>query len=138
MVIATKKSIKTFRDLDIYNLSYKLAMEIFEITRKFPKDEGYSLTGQILRSSRSIPANIVEGFSKRKYENVFKKHLNDALGSCDETKVWLDFAKDCKYISIETHKNTIDEYERLGGMIYSLMINWRTFDSGGKGDRKRS
>jgi four helix bundle protein len=90
--------IKTIADLDVYMLSYRLAMEIFEITRSFPKEEKYSLTDQIIRSSRSITANIAEGWGKRSYENEFKRHLIYAMGSMEETKVWLNFAKDCNYI----------------------------------------
>lgn len=122
-----KKVIKSFRDLDVYNISYDLAMDIFLDIRHFPKEEIYSLSNQILKSSRSIPANIAEGYSKRKYENVFKRHLNVALGSCDETNVWLDFALDCEYISKEKHKDLAKRYKQVGAMIYSLMNNWRTF-----------
>lgn len=123
-----RKVIKSYKDLEVYQLSYKLAMEIFWVTRDFPKEEKYSLTSQILESSRSVPANIAEGYAKRRYENVFKRHLNDALGSCDESKVWLDFAKDCKYLSAEKHRDLIERYENVGAKIYRLMKNWRTYD----------
>jgi four helix bundle protein len=90
--------IKSCKDLKVYQLAYKLAIEIFEITKQFPNKETYSLTDQIIRSSRSVAINIREGFAKRKYEQVFIRHLNDALGSSEETRGWLDFALDCKYI----------------------------------------
>ena len=72
--------------MKVYNLAYKLAMEVFEMTKKFPKEETYSLTDQIRRSSRSVAINIREGFAKRKYEQVFIRQLNDALGSSEETR----------------------------------------------------
>ena len=90
-------------DLEIFNLSYSFAMNILRSTRTFPKEETYSLTDQVIRSSRSIVANIAEGFGKRIYENEFKKHLVYAMGSLEETKVWLLFAKDCGYIKTDTY-----------------------------------
>ena len=121
------KIIKTYKDLNVYQLSYTSAMEIFNLVKKFPKDETYSLIDQIRRASRSIPANIGEGWAKRKYENVFFKYLYDAYGSCEETKVWLDFAKDCKYIVPEEHKSLTDKYDQVGAMLYALVRNWKTF-----------
>jgi four helix bundle protein len=123
----TNPVIKSYRDLSVYQLSYKLAMEIFEVTKKFPKDEVYSIFSQIRKSSRSIPANIAEGWAKRRYENVFLRHLNDSNGSCEETKVWLDFSKDCGYILSDIHTSLINEYNRVGAMLNSLMNNWKTF-----------
>ena len=115
--------------MEVYQSSYKLAMEIFHSTRNFPKDELYSLTSQMRNSSRSIPANIAEGWSKRRYENVFKKQLLDALGSSDETKVWLDFARDCKYISNDTYDNLTEQYERLGRKLFTLIETWKNFNN---------
>ena len=91
--------IKKVGDLKVYNLAYKLAMDVFEITKKFPKEETYSLTDQIRRSARSVAMNIREGFAKKKYEQVFIRQLNDAFGSSEETRGWLHFALDCKYYS---------------------------------------
>ena len=123
-----KAKVKTYKDLNVFQLSYKLAMQIFEISKKFPKEETYSLTDQIRRSSRSMPANIAEGWGRRKYENVFIRHLSDANGSCEETKVWLDFAKDCKYLNTDEHKNLTDGYDEVGAMLNSLIKRWKTFD----------
>ena len=100
--------IKSINDLKIYKLAYKLAMEIFEISKKFPKEETFSLTDQIRRSSRSVAINIREGFAKRKYENVFIKQLNDSFGSSEETRGWLSFAKDCKYLDMKHYKRLDD------------------------------
>ena len=94
--------IKTVLDLEVFKLSYQLAMEIFNVSRHFPKEERYSLTDQAVRSSRSISANIAEGWGKRIYENEFKRHLIYAMGSLEETKVWLYFAKYCLYLPVET------------------------------------
>lgn len=120
--------IKTVRDLKVYGMAYKLAMEIFEFTKRFPKEETYSLTDQIRRSSRSVAINIREGFAKRKYEQVFIRQLNDALGSSDETRGWIDFAKDCKYITEGEHKKLDDRYDEVSAMLYSLMNNWQSSD----------
>lgn len=117
--------IKSFRDLEVYQLSYKAAMEIFFLSKKFPKEETYSLTSQLIRSSRSISANIAEGWAKRKYENIFKQHLITALGSCAESCVWFDFAKDCKYISTEEHDNFSDKLNIIGKMLNKLHQNWK-------------
>jgi four helix bundle protein len=122
-----KNLVKTYYDLNVYQLSYKLAMEIFELTKKFPKEEIYSLTNQIRRSSRSVPANIGEGWAKRRYENVFLKYLQDANGSCEETKIWLDFAKDCQYINSKIYDELKGGYNQTGAMLNSLINNWQTF-----------
>ena len=119
--------IKTIKDLKVYNLAYKLAMDIFSVTKKFPKEEVYSLTDQVRRSSRSVAINIREGFAKRKYEQVFIRHLNDALGSSEETRGWLDFAMDCDYLLKEDHVSLDQQYDEVNAMLFSLMNNWKTF-----------
>lgn len=119
--------IKSVKDLKVYQMAYKLAVEIFEITKKFPEEETYSLTNQIRKSSRSVAINIREGFAKRKYEQVFIRHLNDALGSSEETRGWLDFSLDCRYISKEKHKQLYGQYDEVNAMLYSLMNNWQNF-----------
>ena len=118
--------IKTVKDLKVYQLAYKLAVEIFEITKTFPKEETYSLTDQIRRSSRSVAINIREGYAKRKYERVFIRHLNDAAGSSEETKGWLDFSLSCKYIS-EQHCHLDSGYDQVNAMLYSLTNKWENF-----------
>ncbi len=86
-------------------MGFDLAMKIFKEAARFPKEEKYSLTDQIIRSSRSVSANIAEGRGRRIYVNEFKKHLVYAMGSLEETKVWLLFAKERKYITEETFPN---------------------------------
>jgi four helix bundle protein len=120
--------IKNVKDLKVYSAAYSLALEIFKLTIGFPKEEIYSLTDQVRRSSRSVPMNIREGYAKRKYEQVFIRHLNDAIGSSEETRGWLDFAYDCQYLSEKDHRRLDDQYDSLNGMLYSLMNKWRTFD----------
>jgi four helix bundle protein len=118
--------IKTVFDLDVLKLSYQLAMDIFQSSRSFPKEERYSLTDQIIRSSRSISANIAEGWGKRSYENEFKRHLVYSMGSLEETKIWLHFAKDCFYMTAETFGQLIKKCDEIGAKIYKLNINWKT------------
>jgi len=118
--------IKSIQDLKVYNIAFELAMEIFKLTLNFPKEERYSLTDQIRRSSRSVAINIREGFAKRKYENVFIRHLNDSLGSSEETRGWLDFAISCGYINHASHKNLDGRYDDVNAMLFRLMNNWKT------------
>lgn len=112
-----------FKSLKVYQLSYKLAMEIYYLTKSFPKEEMYSLSDQIRRSSRSVCANIAEGYRKRKYPKHFSSKMTDADGECSETMVWLDFSKDCKYITEAKHKELHDQYLEVGRMLGSMATN---------------
>ena len=123
----TNKPIKTIRDLKVYNLSFELAMEIFKLTKKFPKEEQYSLTDQMRRSSRSVPANIREGFAKRKFTKVFVKHLHDAIGSSEETRTWLDFAASCGYITPADNERLNRNYDEVAAMLHALQCRWKSF-----------
>jgi len=114
-------------DIEVFNLAYNFAMEVFRVSRSFPKEESYSLTDQLVRSSRSISTNIAEGFGRRIYENEFKKHLVYAMGSLEETKVWLLFAKDCGYIQIKLYESYCLKYDEIGAKLYKLFENWKTF-----------
>jgi len=118
--------IKSYKDLDVYNLSYEVAMEIFEMTRNFPKEEQYSLTSQVIRSSRSVSANISEGWAKRNYENYFKQHLIHALGSTAETENWLYFARDCEYITETDSEAILEKLDQIGRMLTRLHQNWKS------------
>jgi len=115
------QQLKGFRDLKVYQLAYKLAMDIFQESKSFPKDEKYSLTDQMRRSSRSIAANIAEGFRKRQYPKMFLSKLADADGETAETQVWLDFALDCEYLSKEEHDELLSQYEEIGRMLGAMM-----------------
>ena len=116
-----KKEYKGFRDLRVYQLSYQLAVEIYELTKQFPKEEKYSLTDQIRRSSRSVPANISEAWARRRYAKAFILKLIESNGEASETTVWLDFSKDLKYISPEVHSNLTSKYNEIGRMPGSMI-----------------
>ena len=119
--------IRSVRDLKVYNQAYALAMEIFEITKKFPKEETYSLTDQIRRSSRSVAMNIREGYAKKHYNQIFIRMLNDAFGSSEETRGWLDFATDCKYLPKDQHNTMDKQYDELNAMLYGLINKWENY-----------
>ncbi len=109
------------RDLKVYQLAYRLAMEIFNLSKNFPREELYSLTDQIRRSSRSVPANVAEGFRKRRYPNMLVSKLTDSDGEATETQVWLDFAFDCGYMSRENRDRLTAGYEEVGRMLSGMM-----------------
>jgi four helix bundle protein len=102
-------------------------MEIFKLSKKFPDEERYSLTSQIRRASRSVAANIAEGFRKRQYPNMFVSKLADSDAEATETQVWLDFARDCGYLSEEQQKELIASYEELGKTLGGMMVNPERF-----------
>ena len=111
-----------FQDLLAYKKSFSLAMRIFEITKTFPKEETYSLTDQIRRNSRSVPANIAESYRKRKYPKHFISKLTDADGENSETNTWLDFALACNYINKDEYIKFVSETTEIGKLI-NYMIN---------------
>lgn len=115
------------KSLRVFQLSYKLAMEIFDISRTFPVEERYSLTDQIRRSSRSVPANIAEGYRKRQYPRAFVNKMSDADGETAETQVWLDFSKDCRYINSQTYERLTAEYKEVGSMLGHMIKNPNKF-----------
>ncbi len=98
-------------------------MEIFRATKTFPEEERYSLTSQIRRSSRSVAANIAEGYRKRQYPNMFSSKLADCDAEATETQVWLDFARDCGYISPERHRQFQESFEEIGRMLSGMIAN---------------
>jgi four helix bundle protein len=112
---------KGFRDLIVYQKSYKLAMQVFEITKTFPKEEKHSLVDQINKSSRSITANISEAWVKRKYPKSFVSKLLDSLAEESETEVWIDMSKDCKYIDAELHNSLLERYSEVAKMLNSMI-----------------
>lgn len=116
-----------FKDLKVYQLAYKLSMEVFEMSKKFPKEETYSLTDQIRRSSRSVSVNIGEGYRKRVYPKHFSSKMTDADAECTETMIWLDYACDCKYISSDIRNNLYVRYEEVGRMLGGMANNPEKF-----------
>lgn len=115
------KRIRSHKDLKVYQLSYSLAMEIFDISKSFPKEECYALTSQIRNSSRSVSANLAEAFRKRRYKKAFIANLSDSEGESAETQTWLDFARDCRYITPETCEQLNQKYEHAIGMIVNMI-----------------
>jgi four helix bundle protein len=113
----------SFKDLIVYQKAYKLAMEIFEISKDFPKEEKYSLTDQIRRSSRSVTSNLAEAWAKKRYPKSFISKLTDSLGEEYETEVWLDYSRDCGYIQIETYNRILIEYDEVRKILISIINN---------------
>ena len=118
---------KGYKDLIVYKRAYQLAMDIFQISKKFPKKEKFSLTDQITRSSRSIPANISEAWHKRHYIKMFVNKIVDASGEAGETEVWLDFAHDCGYITDDQHGNFMEAYAEVNRMLFGMIIKPENF-----------
>lgn len=112
---------KKFRELEVYKLSRQLSRDIFEITKKFPRDEMYSLTDQIRRASRSIGAQIAEAWGKRKYEKHFVSKLTDADGEQLETQHWIETSLDCRYIEPEFAIVLLNKCESIGKMLGSMI-----------------
>ncbi len=116
-----------YKSLKVYQLAYQLAMEIFELSKKFPKEETYSLTDQIRRSSRSVCTNIAEAYRKRRYPKHFTSKITDADGEASESLVWIDFAKDCKYITEDIKISLTTRYEEVGKMLGKMADNPEKF-----------
>jgi four helix bundle protein len=116
-----------FQDLLAYKKSFALAMKIFNISKNFPREEIYSLTDQIRRSSRSVPANIAEAYRKRIYPKHFYSKLTDSDGENSETQVWLEFALGCKYISNESYIELLAETIEIGKLINYMLLNPEKF-----------
>src|SRR5262245_29835922 len=113
--------IASHRDLEVYRRAFDAAMQIFEISRKFPKEETYSLTDQIRRSSRSVGANITEAWRKRRYEAAFIAKPSDAETEAAETQTWLEFAVSCGYVAPETGKQLDEIYEKILVTLVSMI-----------------
>lgn len=112
-----------FKSWYAYISAKKLASEIFTISRHFPKEEKYSLTDQVRRSSRSVCANLAESFAKRRYPKHFISKLTDCCSENDETQVWIDFALDCNYIDQETHQRLTKQSENSGRLLNYMIKN---------------
>lgn len=96
-----KDSIRSHEDLEVYQMAFDAAMKIFELSKKFPVEERYSLTDQIRRSSRSVCANLTEAWRKRRYKAAFLAKLNECEAETAETQVWIKFAVKCNYLDVE-------------------------------------
>jgi four helix bundle protein len=114
----TREYIKNHKELEIYQMAFDAAMKIFEVSKKFPVEERYSLTDQIRRSSRSVCANLAEAWRKRRYEAAFVAKLNDCEAEAAETQTWIEFAVKCSYLDVEVGRELYETYNRiLGGLV---------------------
>jgi four helix bundle protein len=112
--------IRSVRDLEVYRLAFDAAMRIFELSKSFPKEETYSLTAQVRRSSRSVCSNLAEGWRKRRYTAVFINKLSDVGQESAETQTWLEFALQCKYINNSTFNELDETYEHIFAMLANI------------------
>ena len=122
-----KKDLQHFRDLEVYQRAFATAMEIYEITKGFPAEERFSLVDQIRRSSRSVCANVAEGWRKRRYEAVFRNKMTDSMQEASETQCWLEFALACNYIDDRSFEKLDCEYEKVISMLNSMEKKSQTF-----------
>jgi four helix bundle protein len=118
-----KKLIRTHHDLEVYQSAFNLAMMVFQKTKSFPKEERYSLTDPVRRSSRSVCANLAEAWRKRRYEASFLSKLSDAEAEGAETQVWLEFAVQCGYLEVEVGQDLSASYDNILGKIVTLINN---------------
>jgi len=119
--------IRTHRYLDVYKMAFKAAMKIFEISKRFPKEETFSLTDQIRRSSRSVCGNLAEAFRKRRYPKSFVFKISDSEGEAAETQNWLDFALNCSYFTKSEYNELDETYENIIGKLVNMSLhpeNW--------------
>ncbi len=122
-----KETESGFQDLDVYKLAFQLSSEIFNETNNWPKAEIYALTDQIRRSSRSVCANLAEGYRHKNQTNYFVNKLRTCDGECSETLTWLDIAKECKYINNELYASLRHKYLRVGSMLGKMIENPQKF-----------
>jgi four helix bundle protein len=116
-----RKLIRRHTDLAVYKRGFAVAMKIFEITKRFPKEEMYSLTNQVRRSSRSFCANLAEAWRKRRYAGAFISKLSDSEAEAAETQTWIQFAVECKYVERSVAAELYKEYNALLGMLIQII-----------------
>jgi four helix bundle protein len=117
--------VRTYDDLLVYKQAFRLALSVSKLTKSFPREEQFELGRQIRRSTRSIPANIVEGWTKRNSPAEFKRHLLIAAGEVAETKFWLELAAQENLVARKSVEESLTEYSKLGFMIHKLWKEWR-------------
>jgi len=113
--------ITSHEELEVYRLAFGAAMEIFDLTKMFPKEETYSLTDQIRRSSRAVCSNLAEAWRKRRYEAAFVSKLNDAEAEAAETETWLRFSHECGYLTDELTNELHTTYDHVIGKLVNMM-----------------
>lgn len=114
---------RSFKETKVYKIAYEQAMEVFEITKTFPKEEKYSLTDQVRRSSRSVCTNIAEAYRKKRYPAHFVLKVTDSDAENSETGVWFDFSKDCHYVNLEKHLALTLRNEEIGRLLNHMINN---------------
>lgn len=119
--------VKSFRELEVYKRARQLAKEIFEVSKRFPREEIYSLTDQVRRASRSIGGQIAESWGKRRYQKHFISKLTDADGEQLETQHWIETAFDCSYLSKEETAALLEKCDTIGKMLSSMMEKASSF-----------
>ncbi len=119
--------IQTHRDLDVYKKAFETAMKIFESSKTFPREETYSLTDQIRRSSRSVCANLAEAWRKRRYEAAFISKLSDVEAEAAETQVWLEFAVKCGYLDAESGRPLYQAYDEALSTVVGMINHPETW-----------
>jgi len=112
---------QSFRDLETWKKSFGLAMEVFEISKSFPKHESYSLTDQVRRSSRAVSANLAEAWAKRRYENHWISKLSDCQAEAMETQNWLLYAEKCDYLESSVARRLLQDYDALLGSFQKMI-----------------
>ncbi len=115
------RRIKVHTELEVYRLAMDAAMRVFEVSKGFPREETYSLTDQVRRSSRSVCANIAEAWRKRRYPAAFVSKLSDSEAEAAETQVWLQFAVKCDYLEAETARTLYTAYDHILGKLVVMI-----------------
>ena len=113
--------IKSFRELEVYKMGRVEAKKIFNMTKEFPRDEKFSLTDQIRRSSRAVNAMLAESWARRRYPAAFINKVNEALGEAMETQAWLDHALECEYINSNMYQDLDKSWQHIGAMLNRMI-----------------
>ena len=126
---AAEPCIRSHEDLEVFQLAYVTAGEVFHLSKGFPVEERYSLTDQIRRSLRSVCANLAEAWRKRRYRAAFQSKLSDAEAEAAETQTWLKFSSDCGYLPVAEAVRLSSQYEQVIGKIVTMIHKpdtWRS------------
>ena len=118
-----KRLVRKHTDLEVYSRAFAVAMQIYQLTKTFPKEERYSLVDQIRRSSRSVCSNIAESWRKRRYQAAFISKLSDAEGEAAETQTWIQFSVECKYLDRKIAVELYGEIDEVLSMLVSMIHN---------------
>jgi four helix bundle protein len=118
-----KRLVRKHTDLEVFRRAFEVAMRLFALSKSFPREERYSLTDQIRRSSRSVSTNIAEAWRKRRYEAAFAAKLNDAEAEAAETQTWIQFCVECEYVKRDVAVEIYREYDEILSMLVSMICN---------------